>query len=191
MSNNLVDDNFLNEHTNCIICFEEYSDSKQKLFLECSHSYCEDCINKFYKSGFKNCPQCRNIIDFKELGYICPNIEMTQDIENYYHRLETPNSSPSGSEVQANGQNIQIETVRPFQNNNSNTMHYNPPNVSREMSEPLSPNTQRQHNARNNARRNNACNNACKNLNRHCDHNSGKYCGCVCLLFTFIIFVHP
>jgi hypothetical protein len=70
MSNNLVDDNFLNEHTNCIICFEEYSDSKQKLFLECSHSYCEDCINKFYKSGFKNCPQCRNIIDFKELGYI-------------------------------------------------------------------------------------------------------------------------
>jgi hypothetical protein len=186
MSNNLVDDNFLNEHTNCIICFEEYSDSKQKLFLECSHSYCEDCINKFYKSGLKNCPQCRNIIDFKELGYICPNIEMTQDIENYYHRLETPNSSPSGSEVQANGhangQNIQIETVRPFQNNNSNTMHYNPPNVSREISEPLSPNTQRQHNA---------CNNACKNLNRHCDQNSGKYCGCVCLLFTFIIFVHP
>lgn len=46
----------------CSICYEEI---KNKVSLECNHSFCKDCIYRWIvKAG--NCPMCRTTVQYRE-----------------------------------------------------------------------------------------------------------------------------
>ena len=49
------------DHLECCICQERY---KQPKILECLHSFCEQCLEKYYRSKYRDaptipCPVCR------------------------------------------------------------------------------------------------------------------------------------
>ena len=44
---------------NCSVCSEDYDASGRKaLVLQCSHSFCEQCLVEMQTSGNKRCPEC-------------------------------------------------------------------------------------------------------------------------------------
>jgi len=66
----VVDTNeILTDESVCCICWENYKDLKQTVFLMgCTHSICNDCHvncrkhNRQWKEGYPNCPICREQI---------------------------------------------------------------------------------------------------------------------------------
>ena len=54
-----------NELDSCLIC---YSDSN--IISNCEHTYCDKCIFKWYIFKNKDCPYCRNELDFSNSSFI-------------------------------------------------------------------------------------------------------------------------
>ena len=54
-----------NTQDSCMIC---YNDSN--IITNCEHTYCDKCILKWYIFKNKDCPYCRNELDFSKSSYI-------------------------------------------------------------------------------------------------------------------------
>lgn len=53
----------MSENT-CGICFEEYSENRIGISLNCSHIVCNECYDKLITAGQVKCPFCRNTSKF-------------------------------------------------------------------------------------------------------------------------------
>lgn len=105
------DDGIYDQDTNCIICFEKYNDNiNQRYFLECSHSYCIDCVSKFNQNSIRVCPSCRHPINAEEaeeentVGFANSRSQIGSSSrqqyisEDMYYRLQSPESNMTDDE---------------------------------------------------------------------------------------------
>jgi len=51
-------------HTNCPICLSEHILSENLCITDCNHSFCKNCLDPWFSKGKKECPMCRNTIDY-------------------------------------------------------------------------------------------------------------------------------
>lgn len=158
-------DNYNNEQTNCIICFEEYDTNKQRTFLECSHSFCNECITKFKCSNIFECPKCRYAINYNLLGLNSPTRNITQEVHGDYLRLYTPSNTPINTP--SNSPNLTHVSV-----NSRTQMVNNPPRE-------------------NNVSEKSCCEKTCNCISKHCDNNKCKYTTCLFASFIVCLCLQP
>jgi hypothetical protein len=111
----------------CSICLEILSDN---ILLDCNHSFCGNCINK-WKEKNNNCPICRSKIDDDTQIYHT-NVNMTDnivdiedliDFENYLPRMITLNGNYNTVNV-VNNSSLEPFNVVHISENNPNIEHF-------------------------------------------------------------------
>ena len=61
MAANLLDVNLDVSDEKCMICLENLSTEQQYSLPECSHSFHQNCIMQWFRSGSHKCPLCNNL----------------------------------------------------------------------------------------------------------------------------------
>lgn len=61
MAANLLDVNLDDSDEKCIICLENLSSEQQYSLPECSHTFHQNCIMQWFRSGSHKCPLCNNL----------------------------------------------------------------------------------------------------------------------------------
>ena len=61
----------------CDICFDDFGEGKRcPRMLQCGHSYCHECIDKFIKSRSSCCPKCKKKITYLEVNQVPVNYSL-------------------------------------------------------------------------------------------------------------------
>lgn len=68
------------EKQDCAICMEKYSDGFE---LGCKHAFHDECIKQWLKSGGKECPLCRHVVEQSTARKLGVNIRLIPRISNY------------------------------------------------------------------------------------------------------------
>ena len=62
MAANLLDVNLDDSDEKCMICLENLSNEQQYSLPECSHTFHQNCIMQWFRSGSHKCPLCNNCL---------------------------------------------------------------------------------------------------------------------------------
>ena len=61
---NKIDDNIININNSCSICLEEAVENENICETNCSHFFCQTCLDEWFNRGQISCPICRDSINY-------------------------------------------------------------------------------------------------------------------------------
>ena len=88
MAANLLDVNLDDSDEKCMICLENLSNEQQYSLPECSHTFHQNCIMQWFRSGSHKCPLCnKTMYDATPLWNIIEQyVENTEMPEEYHDK---------------------------------------------------------------------------------------------------------